>query len=65
MDFSNKKQYNRKITFKDPESFSNANENFIYRKQTSNISMGIQIKSIKFNSNKTKKNWKKKRKFLN
>lgn len=41
MDFSNKKEYNRKITFRDPESFSNANENFVYRKQHSNLSMGI------------------------
>jgi hypothetical protein len=41
MDFSNKKEYNRKITFRDPESLSNANENLMYRKQHSNLSMGI------------------------
>ena len=40
MDFSNKKEFNRKITFSDLEKLSIANDEFLYRKQTANNFMG-------------------------
>lgn len=53
MDFSNKKEYNRKITFRDPESFSNANDNFMYRKLNSNLSIGMYLNNLKTNLDST------------
>jgi len=45
MDFSNKKEYNRKITFRDPESFSITNEHLL-RKENTNLTINGKEKFI-------------------